>query len=206
MASRRELSEFERGMIMGARRVTHFRFPIEHLWDVVERSIHTQNPAPTNNRELWAAIQTAWLNISPEVFRPLVESMPCRVAAFRRTRGGPTRYYVPIPWLLKLQCICIYIYIYCYIFDVCLCWTYYDLMTSSISYGYVPMTDQWMQVNWLIDSLIYCVVNFILWICLKMLRPFLPLCPSATKHVKWWFKEDWTWNIFQIYPNALIFL
>jgi hypothetical protein len=40
--------------------------PIEHLWDVVERSIRTQNPAPTNIRELWAAIQTAWLNISPE--------------------------------------------------------------------------------------------------------------------------------------------
>ena len=66
--------------------------PIKHLWDVVERSIHTQNPAPTNTRELWAAIQTAWLNISPEVFRPLVESMPRRVAALRRARGGPTRY------------------------------------------------------------------------------------------------------------------
>ncbi|KAJ8890417.1 hypothetical protein PR048_009925 [Dryococelus australis] len=39
--------------------------PIEPLWDIVERAIHTQDPAPRNTRELWAAIQTAWLNISP---------------------------------------------------------------------------------------------------------------------------------------------
>jgi hypothetical protein len=32
--------------------------------------------------------------------------------------------------------------------------TYYDLMTSSISCGCVPMTDQWTQINWLIDWLI----------------------------------------------------
>jgi hypothetical protein len=47
--------------------------PTEHLWDVVERSIHTQNPAPAKTRELWVAIQTAWLNIS----------------ALRRARGCP---------------------------------------------------------------------------------------------------------------------
>ncbi|KAJ8869292.1 hypothetical protein PR048_030866 [Dryococelus australis] len=40
--------------------------PIEHLWDVVERAIRTQDPALRNTRELWAAIRTAWLNISPE--------------------------------------------------------------------------------------------------------------------------------------------
>jgi hypothetical protein len=66
--------------------------PIKHLWDVVERTIRTHNPAPTNTRELWAAIQTAWLNVSPEVFRPLVESMPRRVAALCRARRGHTRY------------------------------------------------------------------------------------------------------------------
>jgi hypothetical protein len=66
--------------------------PIEHLWDMVERPIRTEDTAPTNTRGLWAPIQTAWLNISPEVFRPLVESMPRRFAALRRARGGPTRY------------------------------------------------------------------------------------------------------------------
>lgn len=64
--------------------------PIEHLWDEVERSIRTQDPAPTNSRELWAAIQTIWLSTSPEVFRPLVESMPHRGTALPSTRRGPT--------------------------------------------------------------------------------------------------------------------
>jgi hypothetical protein len=59
---------------------------------MVERPIRTEDTAPTNTRELWAPIQTAWLNISPEVVRPLVESMPRRVAALRWARGRPTRY------------------------------------------------------------------------------------------------------------------
>jgi hypothetical protein len=38
--------------------------------------VYTQpSSAPTSTRELWAAIQTAWLNISPDVSHPLVESM-----------------------------------------------------------------------------------------------------------------------------------
>ncbi|KAJ8872930.1 hypothetical protein PR048_026546 [Dryococelus australis] len=61
--------------------------PIKHLWDVVERAIHIQDPAPRNTRELWAAIETACLNVSQEVFCPLVESMPCQVTALLRARG-----------------------------------------------------------------------------------------------------------------------
>jgi hypothetical protein len=47
------------------------------------------DPAPTNTRELWVAVQTAWLNISPEVFHPLVESMPSLVAALCWARRDP---------------------------------------------------------------------------------------------------------------------
>ncbi|KAJ8891032.1 hypothetical protein PR048_010541 [Dryococelus australis] len=36
-------------------------------------SIHSH---PESCRELWVAIQTALVNISPQVFRPIVESMP----------------------------------------------------------------------------------------------------------------------------------
>jgi hypothetical protein len=63
--------------------------PIVLLWDVVGRSIRTQNPVPTNTRELRTAVQSTWLNISLEVFRPLLDSMPLQVAALRRARGGP---------------------------------------------------------------------------------------------------------------------
>ncbi|GBM03660.1 hypothetical protein AVEN_134894-1 [Araneus ventricosus] len=37
-------------------------------------------------------VEAAWMNISSEDFQRLVESMPHRVAVFRRAKGGPTRY------------------------------------------------------------------------------------------------------------------
>ncbi|KAJ8896536.1 hypothetical protein PR048_001880 [Dryococelus australis] len=64
--------------------------PNPALWDVVERAIRTQDPAPRNTRKLWAAIHKAWLNISLEVFRPLVESMPRQVTA-------PAKVKIPLP-------------------------------------------------------------------------------------------------------------
>ena len=66
--------------------------PIEHLWDIIERSVRAQNPAPSTFSQLWTSIETAWLNIPAEDFQRLVESMPRRVVALRRAKGGPTRY------------------------------------------------------------------------------------------------------------------
>ncbi|GIY17376.1 hypothetical protein CDAR_1601 [Caerostris darwini] len=66
--------------------------PIENLWDIIERSVRAQNPAPSTLSQLWTSIETAWLNIPAEDFQRLVESMPRRVAALRRAKGGPTRY------------------------------------------------------------------------------------------------------------------
>ncbi|KAJ8882496.1 hypothetical protein PR048_014307 [Dryococelus australis] len=53
--------------------------------DLARRSIRTQDPARTNNRELRVAIQMAWVNITPQMLRPLVESM------LRRDTALPTR-------------------------------------------------------------------------------------------------------------------
>ena len=60
--------------------------PFEHLWDVVDppEILHLQIPRN------WVTIQMAWLNIPPDVFRPLVEAMLRQVAALRQARGGPT--------------------------------------------------------------------------------------------------------------------
>ena len=52
----------------------------------------TQKPAPSTLSQLWASIETAWLNIAAEDFQQLVDSMPRRVTALRRAKGGPTRY------------------------------------------------------------------------------------------------------------------
>ena len=66
--------------------------PIEHLWDIIERSLRAQNPASATLSQLWASTQDTWLTIYAGDFQRLVESMPRRVAALRRARRGPTRY------------------------------------------------------------------------------------------------------------------
>ncbi|GFW86545.1 uncharacterized protein TNCV_4333291 [Trichonephila clavipes] len=48
--------------------------------------------APTNLTELWTALVNIWQVIPVDRFQKLVESMPRRVAAVIKARGGPTRY------------------------------------------------------------------------------------------------------------------
>lgn len=57
--------------------------PIQCLWDVVERPIWMQDPAPININEL---------NICPEIFQPLVEPMLYRVPVYHCARETPTQY------------------------------------------------------------------------------------------------------------------
>jgi len=66
--------------------------PIEHLWDVVERELRTLDVHPTNLHQLQDAIQSIWANISKECFQHLVESMPHRIKAVLKAKGGQTQY------------------------------------------------------------------------------------------------------------------
>ena len=66
--------------------------PIEHLWDVVEREIHIMDVQPTNLHQLCDAIMSIWTKLSEECFQHLVESMPRRIEAVLKAKGGPTRY------------------------------------------------------------------------------------------------------------------
>ncbi len=66
--------------------------PIEHLWDVVEQEIHIMDVQPTNLQQLRVAIMSIWTKISEECFQHLVESMPRRIKAVLKAKGGPTRY------------------------------------------------------------------------------------------------------------------
>ncbi len=67
--------------------------PIEHLWDVVEREIRIMylNVKLTNLQQLRDAIMSIWTKISEECFQHLVESMPRRIKAVLKAKGGPTR-------------------------------------------------------------------------------------------------------------------
>ena len=66
--------------------------PIEHLWDVVEREIRIMDVQPTNLQQLRDAIMSIWTKLSEECFQYLVESMPRRIKAVLKAKGGPTRY------------------------------------------------------------------------------------------------------------------
>uniref|UniRef100_A0A3B3QF02 Transposase Tc1-like domain-containing protein n=1 Tax=Paramormyrops kingsleyae TaxID=1676925 RepID=A0A3B3QF02_9TELE len=66
--------------------------PIEHLWDVVERELRALDVHPTNLHQLQDAILSIWANISKECFQHLVESMPRRIKAVLKAKGGQTPY------------------------------------------------------------------------------------------------------------------
>nr|KAF6378858.1 hypothetical protein mMyoMyo1_009748 [Myotis myotis] len=66
--------------------------PIEHLWDEVKRAIRQLVPQPSNLTELDSAVHQAWCQIPRITFQHLVESMPRRIAAVLKAKGGPTKY------------------------------------------------------------------------------------------------------------------
>ncbi len=47
---------------------------------------------PTNLQQLRDAIMSIWTKISEDRFQHLVESMPRRIKAVLKSKGGPTRY------------------------------------------------------------------------------------------------------------------
>lgn len=66
--------------------------PIEHVWDRLKRCIRSRGVDPDNLEELRTAIMEEWDEIPREYIQSLIESMPRRVEAVIRSRGGPTRY------------------------------------------------------------------------------------------------------------------
>ncbi|GFS52842.1 transposable element Tc1 transposase [Trichonephila inaurata madagascariensis] len=64
--------------------------PIEHLWEEVDRRVRQQ--AISSKETLRKAIEHAWAQISPEMTKNLVMSMPNRMQAVIASKGGPTKY------------------------------------------------------------------------------------------------------------------
>ena len=64
--------------------------PIEHVWPMLGRKLIGQIFA--NRDALWAALVKACAEIDPHTIIKLYDSMPRRLLALRKARGGPTRY------------------------------------------------------------------------------------------------------------------
>ena len=64
--------------------------PIENLWR--DLKVATNSHHLRDGEELWEAVQTAWTEIPGDRMRTLVESIPRRIEAVRKAKGGNTKY------------------------------------------------------------------------------------------------------------------
>ena len=66
--------------------------PIEHLWEHLKRQLAGYEQSPKGVLELWERIEKEW-NASPaSTCQTLIESMPRRVEAVLKAKGGYTKY------------------------------------------------------------------------------------------------------------------
>jgi hypothetical protein len=66
--------------------------PIEHLWHHLKRKTSDYESPPSSTLELWERVQKEWDVIQPLVCQELIESMPRRVEAVIKAKGGYTKY------------------------------------------------------------------------------------------------------------------
>jgi HPt (histidine-containing phosphotransfer) domain-containing protein len=68
--------------------------PIEHLWDVVGKQVRARRGELVSLQELRRVVQEEWNNTLQEEIQHLIESMPRRLEAVIRARGGNTKYWI----------------------------------------------------------------------------------------------------------------
>jgi transposase len=66
--------------------------PIEHLWQHLKRQLASYETEPAGIHELWERVQTELDKIPVQVCTELIESMPRRVDAVLKAKGGYTKY------------------------------------------------------------------------------------------------------------------
>jgi len=66
--------------------------PIEQLWTHIKRRLGDHETPPSGVLELWDRVQEVWDMIEPKVCQDLIESMPRRVQAVIKAKGGYTKY------------------------------------------------------------------------------------------------------------------
>ena len=66
--------------------------PIEHLWHHIKTKLGGYEEPPKGIHELWEQVETEWEKIEAGVCQNLIESMPRRVEAVWKAKGGYTKY------------------------------------------------------------------------------------------------------------------
>lgn len=65
---------------------------IEHVWDQLDTLVRARSPLPHNKKEMWQALQEEWANFPKQALDKLFQSMPRRIEALLKARGGHTKY------------------------------------------------------------------------------------------------------------------
>ena len=66
--------------------------PIEHLWTHLKKKLAEYEEAPKGIQELWGRAEEEWNKIDEEICQNLIESMPRRIEAVVKAKGGYTKY------------------------------------------------------------------------------------------------------------------
>lgn len=66
--------------------------PIEHLWILLKKLIYGYDKPPSGVFELWDRAAEQWGNITAEQCQALIESMPRRLEAVIKAKGGNIKY------------------------------------------------------------------------------------------------------------------
>lgn len=66
--------------------------PIEHLWNHIKRQLCQYPTQAKGVWEIWERVVEVWGKIEPEVCQELIESMPRRIGAVIKAKGGHTKY------------------------------------------------------------------------------------------------------------------
>ena len=65
---------------------------IEHLWNHVKKKLGEYEEPPSGVHELLDQFQEEWEKIEPSVCQNLIKSMPRRIEAVLKAKGGYTKY------------------------------------------------------------------------------------------------------------------
>ncbi|CAB4382790.1 unnamed protein product [Rhizophagus irregularis] len=66
--------------------------PIENLWDHLDRQVRKRKSLPKSKQELISVVQEEWRKISIETLTHLILSLPSRIEAVIKAKGGHTKY------------------------------------------------------------------------------------------------------------------
>jgi len=66
--------------------------PIEHLWTHLKKKLAEHETPPKGILELWQRTEAEWNKIEKEVCQNLIGSMPSRIEAVIKAKGGYTKY------------------------------------------------------------------------------------------------------------------